>query len=321
MVNNVATQLRREYWENRTWLFVLPIILSVLLIVLSLLLAKYITALGVGEREFLIFQGEENRTQMLDFSLGAQPLSEADNTGEPAQPLTEEQQFHRDLETSFDETPLAMLAVYIASAWLVSFFYFAACLYTDRQDNSILFWKSLPVTEHENVLAKLLFGAFAFTGAALVIGWLCWLVIVLVGLVSPGGEILLKDMTVGGVLSAVYMGPLLIVLGFIRGLPIIALLMLLSAVARRSPLMMAVVIVAVVLLAEKLLFSTAFVYQWLTWHLPLLPLDTEVAEGGSLLFYHVKDLFSQPLMLISGIVIGIAALVAAIWCREHRFEI
>ena len=318
---NLRTNLRREYWENRTWLFVLPLILSVLLITLSLMLAKYVTALGVGERELIIFQGEQEQTQLLDFSLGATPLGEPEPATEIDQPATESESFTKEFDTDFDESPLAMMAVYIASAWLVSFFYFAACLYTDRQDNSILFWKSMPVSERDNVLAKLLFGVFGFTGAALLVGWLCWLVILLVALVTPVGDVLLKELTAGGVFNAFYTAPLLVLLGFVRGLPIIALLILVSAMAKRSPLMIIVVVVGVAMLAENLLFSTGFIFNWLVWHLPLMPLDTESAEGGSILIYHVKDLFSQPLMLISGIVVGVAALVGAVWYREHRFEI
>ncbi len=319
-LDNLRTHLRREYWENRTWLFVLPLILSVLLIALSLLLAKYVTALGMGENELIIFQDEESNTQMLDFSFGATPLGQESEAIDQTAPVQTES-FNRDFDTDFDESPLAMMAVYIASAWLVSFFYFAACLYTDRQDSSILFWKSMPVSERENVLAKLLFGVFGFTGAALLVGWLCWLVIFLLALVVPLGDVLLKELTAGGVFSALYQAPMLVLLGFVRGLPIIGLLMLVSAVAKRSPLMVIVVVLGVVMLSEKLLFSTTYIYHWLVWHLPIVPLDTESAQGSSLLLYHVKALLSQPLMLISGIVIGLLALAGATWFREHRFEI
>lgn len=323
---NFFSNLRREYWENKVWLFVLPIILSILLVALSLLLAKYVTALSVSADEFIVFQSEKPESKTLDFSAGAKPLGDVGNDDFDdlnGDEVVDEIKQHlaEGFDTDFDESPLAMLAVYLASAWLVSFFYFAACLYTDRKDNSILFWKSLPVSERETVLAKLAFGVFGFTMVSLVIGWLCWLVIMAVGMLTPMGELILDDTDLGSVLRAIYIAPILVVLGFIRGLPLIGLLMLLSAVAKRSPLMMGVVIAGFTLLAEKLIFSSSLVYQWLTWHLPLVALDTEVAEEGSMLAYQVMDLLSHPFMLISGIIVGVLALAAAVWCREHRFEI
>lgn len=317
--------LRREYWENRLWLFVLPTILSVLLIILSLLLTKYVTALDISERELIVFHSEHGQTRTLDFSVGAQPHSADGATPEAQSSESEDENIGvnlaQEFDTDFDESPIGMLAVYLASAWVVSLFYFSACLYTDRKDNSILFWKSLPVPERDTVLAKLCFGVFGFTGVALVMGWLCWLIICLIGVVTPMGELIFDEMTGSGVLSALYIAPLMVVLGFIRGLPIIGLLMLLSALAKRSPLMMGVVLIGLVLLAEKLLFSTAWVYHWLSWHLPLISLDTEVAEGRSLLAYHVMELLRHPFMLISGVLVGVGAIGLAVWCREHRFEI
>jgi len=44
--------------------------------------------------------------------------------------------------------------VVMGAAFLVSFFYSVDCLYGERRDRSILFWKSLPVSDLTTVLAK-----------------------------------------------------------------------------------------------------------------------------------------------------------------------
>jgi len=39
--------------------------------------------------------------------------------------------------------------------WAVLFFYLINALHSDRRDRSVLFWKSMPVSELHSVLAKL----------------------------------------------------------------------------------------------------------------------------------------------------------------------
>ncbi|MGQ4584205.1 hypothetical protein [Lysobacter sp. F60174L2] len=52
------------------------------------------------------------------------------------------------------------VALYMAGTWplvvlaFVAFFYCLGCLYDDRKDRSVLFWKSLPVSDSETVLSK-----------------------------------------------------------------------------------------------------------------------------------------------------------------------
>jgi len=316
------SNLKREYWENRLWLFITPVVLSVLLICLALVMAKHITALKITDQDISIFNNQTEHARVLDFSIGAEPLEGDDNPLVGAeQSLGDDAQLKSELNADIGDSPMGMEAVYLSSAWLVSFFYFASCLYSDRKDNSVLFWKSLPVSEREAVLSKLVFGAFGFTAVALVIAWLCYLVICLIALVTPIGELIFSDFTLADIVNGLFVAPVLVVLGFIRGLPIIGLLLLLSAGAKRSPLMMGAIALGAILLAERLLFSTSTVAQWLLWHLPLMSLETDISEGTSILGYHVMDLISHPFLLISGIVIGVAAILAAIWCREHHFEI
>jgi ABC-2 type transport system permease protein len=51
--------------------------------------------------------------------------------------------------------------VFFAVAYIYSFWYLLDCLYADRKDRSILFWKSLPISDTQTVLAKLFTGLIA----------------------------------------------------------------------------------------------------------------------------------------------------------------
>jgi ABC-2 type transport system permease protein len=53
---------------------------------------------------------------------------------------------------------LATAVPFYAAAAIVAVIYLLDCLYADRRDRSILFWKSLPVADHSMVLSKLTIG-------------------------------------------------------------------------------------------------------------------------------------------------------------------
>ena len=116
--------VRREYWEHRM-LWITPAAIAGLL-----LLA--VTSFGAVHAVHL--QAD------VDLGKGATPL-----TGDVFGMLT-----------------LAMSLPFYLAAAILAFIYLADCLYAERRDRSILFWKSLPVSDRETVLAKL------FTGLVLI---------------------------------------------------------------------------------------------------------------------------------------------------------
>ena len=50
---------------------------------------------------------------------------------------------------------LAFGALFFAAMSLYSYWYLLDCLYADRKDRSVLFWKSLPISDTATVLSKL----------------------------------------------------------------------------------------------------------------------------------------------------------------------
>ena len=116
--------VRREYWEHRM-LWITPAVIAGLLL---------LSVSSFGAIHTVHLRGDVN------LGGGAAPL-----TGDVFGFLT-----------------LAMSLPFYLAAAILAFIYLADCLYAERRDRSILFWKSLPVSDRETVLAKL------FTGLVLI---------------------------------------------------------------------------------------------------------------------------------------------------------
>src|SRR5262245_37528760 len=112
--------VRREFWEHRAFV-IAPAIVAAFWVLLALLLGIF------GE-----FEVDELRAVM---------------------------QSHPDLEQRAPDAVAGLLvsltvpfAIVMAG---VAVFYLLDSLYADRRDRSVLFWKSLPVSDHSTVLSKL----------------------------------------------------------------------------------------------------------------------------------------------------------------------
>jgi len=133
-MNTFKWLLKREFWENRGGFFWAPVVSGVVFLVISAL------AMIAGES---IRRGEEGaKVQMNGVELSQ--LTKTLNEKELA-----------DLAGGLD------LGTLLAGSWpfivltFVVFFYCLGALYDDRKDRSILFWKSLPISDGQTVLSKL----------------------------------------------------------------------------------------------------------------------------------------------------------------------
>ncbi len=155
--------------------------------------------------------------------------------------------------------------------------YHLDCLHAERKDRSILFWKSLPVSDARTVLTKFAVGLVIVPLGA----WLLALVTHLIG----SGIIALQSMDVGsanvggffqawiGAQGRLFVGLLFAILWYA---PVAAYLMLASVLARRAPLMMAALPLVLPILAEHLFFNTNYVARFIGYRL-LAPLDGRTA--------------------------------------------
>jgi ABC-2 type transport system permease protein len=124
--------LRREFWEHKGGVFWAPIFTG------AVYLGLMIMALVVGEMSV-------NRAHIKINNL---------NLGELTSKITPEIQGHIHAGT---ELSLYMIAGLISVVlFFVLFFYCLGALYDDRRDRSVLFWKSLPVSDRATVVSKVL---------------------------------------------------------------------------------------------------------------------------------------------------------------------
>jgi ABC-2 type transport system permease protein len=155
------------------------------------------------------------------------------------------------------EWALAMPLFLVAS--IVLFFYLLDCLYAERKDRSILFWKSLPLSDEMTVGSKFLVATVAVPLGVFLLA--------VVGDLLFGAILALR---VPGTLSwntyewlrTEVVVLLTVVLGVLWYAPIGGALLLLSAWARRSPVLWATLITSVAPVVERVGLGTHYIWDF-----------------------------------------------------------
>jgi ABC-2 type transport system permease protein len=212
--------------------------------------------------------------------------------------------------------------VLFALTSLVIFFYLVDCLYTERKDRSILFWKSLPVSDTATVLTKLgvalLVVPLGLFVLALVTNLIAY-VILYVGLHNHPvlGQFLRWD-TVGWL----HLNLLVLLYIFILALwyaPVVAYQLLVSAWAKSSVLLWTVLPPLILGIAEWRLLGTRYVGGVLRDRLGLDFFGVASGFGRRGLFdsIDVMGLLTTPEMWI-GVLVAAGFVFAAIRIRRYR---
>ncbi|GAP65036.1 hypothetical protein MBSD_n0324 [Mizugakiibacter sediminis] len=124
-----AWLLKREYWEHRGGFLWTPVWISVAILILTLM--------GIVTTEVFRVQGHVQMGISLD-RIHAD-MSESDIVG---------------AGQALDYAQLVLTAIPAIALFFVLFFYLLGALYDDRRDRSVLFWKSLPISDTATVLSK-----------------------------------------------------------------------------------------------------------------------------------------------------------------------
>jgi ABC-2 type transport system permease protein len=160
-------------------------------------------------------------------------------------------------------TVLVSAAPILAIGTLAIFGYVLECLHAERKDRSILFWKSLPVSDAQTVLSKL---AVALAVTPLLIFVLSLLTHLICSAVFGLGMLRGTDVplwTVGQWLQAYANFAGLMLMNVLWFAPVVVYFMLASVVARRVPLLFATVPLVAVVVAEKLTLDTGYAVRFL----------------------------------------------------------
>lgn len=227
MINQQLALVRREIWEHRS-IWVTPAAVAA---VVTLLAVAMVVAIGA--------------------------FGEAVNAdiGKIADMTAPENVRRAALAASL----IGNTTVFIFAMWFLTLFYCLDALYAERKDKSILFWRSLPITDAETVISKLLVVFLAIplaTFAAVVVSHLLNLIIVSIWLATQGanpgrmiwGAVPLFD-TWGAVLSILIALPIWLA-------PLLGWFLFVSAWAKRGPLLRAVLPIVVLPILEYIVFKT-----------------------------------------------------------------
>ncbi|MEP6908003.1 MAG: ABC transporter permease [Pseudoxanthomonas sp.] len=214
--NTFKWLLKREYWENRGGFVWAPVITGGIISFLYLVLAVIGSIAGRNSMHGDSFD-IEGGTEKLYAMVGAYG----------------------------DGVLLAGVLLTCVVLAFVVFFYALGSLYDDRRDRSVLFWKSLPISDTRTVLSKaawaLLLAPLVAVGVGILIGLTLWIISALtlsVNGVSAGTAVFTHShplRIIGGVLASL---PVYIM----WALPTVGWLMLCSACARSKPFLWAVLL-------------------------------------------------------------------------------
>ncbi len=302
MISHQFALIRREVWEHRS-LYVTPAVVG-LIMVLTLLTA-FVFASGYQEIVDLGIMGAQNIAG----------------------------------ETERRAALLAILvgntAPFLFAGSILTIFYCLDSLYAERKNKSILFWRSLPITDAETIISKLLTAVLAVPLIAFVVIMITHLLILLMTsiFVSIEGGSSLFMIWKSAPLFDVWVGMLVIIILLpIWFSPFIGWFLFVSAWTKRSPLLTAFLPLILLPTLEYWVFRTHLIFDAIKTrfeHLPMFKgIDPETlfdehelianADAISLIAYVDVGKFLASPQMWAGIVVAGLFITAAIYVRRYR---
>ncbi|MEM7358876.1 MAG: hypothetical protein AAF431_07260 [Pseudomonadota bacterium] len=317
-MNSLIVGLKREYWEYRKIVIGVPILLCVFVF-----LGSTISTLIEKGMDHSDHRHEQTVAEVVEGAVPDVPKSPSDAASDEESD-SETKQPKLSAAEERVRAPYKFTAIFMGFAWLISLYYLLGCLHTDRKDKSILYWKSMPVSETRNVLTKMLFGGVCITAIALIAAWAMYFVLTVFGLgvlnSSDGGETWEYAERTFSVSKLIIWPLTSLVLGAIWAAPLFAYLLMVSAAAKRSPFMLLVLPLMVLLMLESMIFGSQNLVGSLMRHMPFVILESlsdSVTYADFLHNYFVQHGAS----LVSGLVFAGLFVAAAVWFRNNRFEV
>tara|TARA_R110001599_G_scaffold353881_1_gene602044 strand:+ start:23844 stop:24893 length:1050 start_codon:yes stop_codon:yes gene_type:complete len=343
--SRMYTLVVRELREYRNSLVITPIAIAAtltLVMLSSILLADRISYIGQVVMDTVVSEGskqvqitiemdQDGDTTYQDFQISQQqePIAEEDwnfSRGwnfDPAGKPDRAGSNKDDVDDGGTINPMLnilhsfMILILVA----VTINYLLGCLYNDRKDRSILFWKSMPVSDAEQVVAKLLVAFVAAPLIYIVMSLLTQLIttalsmLLMLRLGKNPYETILGNIDFLPLLVSPLAGWLITALWLA---PLYAWILLASAGARRSPFMLAVAPVLALVLLEQLFLGSDLVGSAVSQHFPHY-----TAEDDAVAFYFRGNewLHVDFLKMGGGILFAAAAVWVTIWLRRYRFEL
>jgi ABC-2 type transport system permease protein len=234
---------------------------------------------------------------------------------------------------------LAVGATFFAVMSIYSTWYLLDCLYADRKDRSVLFWKSMPISDTTTVLSKLATALIVIPAVYFAAADLTTLIMAFIVSVrsssSIGGALWHADLWLQ--LQALWL--YMIVTTALWYLPIAAYLLVVSAWAKRAVMLWSLLPPLALVLAERWFLDSHVIagelgerlvgYPWRafrddpgssSWVTTVVENDTITTPTSIWGFFNAAGFFSSPETWI-GAAVGVALIVCAIQLRTRRTKI
>jgi len=360
-ISGILAQLRREFQEYRTSFLIAPAVIGgliVLAVLLSVLFAGRLAFIGEGAMMALMHDPHESGPVVTITIEDEHRIGTAGETGDAGpdskpyvvveEPEAGGEEWNFSVEWTFGvprrERPAADIAdgeemegfgslnpamdvlhaLFQVVLLFVSVNYLLGCLYQDRRDRSILFWKSMPVSEWREVLCK--FAAVSLAAP---------LVYLAVSVATQTATLLLAMLLlwrldvdpVNAILGNVEFIPLFrgqaaaCLVWALSSAPVYAWFLVASAAARRSPFMFAFAIPIGLMFVERVFVGSNFLLHAITDRLSLPGTHgADAASAGIHLYGPVWSRLDYVEMAL-GLAAAGGFVALAVWLRRRRFEI
>lgn len=283
-MKTVITLIKREYWEQSSLFFKVPLALAVIITV----------AAFCGLMLALVMHGYPDNAMA---ALG-------------------DAHIQTDLRSLFQFSALPFVIV----LWLTLFYYFVSTLYDDRKNRSVLFWQSMPISQAQTLLSKVVAGVVVAPCLAWVTLVLTQLILLIFATVFLWAHPLMAWQALwspGQLMMMWAEAWLVMVVQALWLLPLFAWCLFWSAYAKKMPSLSALVSAVVLVVIEWMVFPVQylghfigqrFAYAFSTWHL----LDAHV--GRDLVWS------DYGMQLLLGLVVAVALMSAAAALRARCYD-
>ena len=304
MIGRQWALLQRELWEHRA-IYVAPLALALIMVLLSLTGQVVVSAFD----------------QAVDLAILG-----ASNVGE------------RERAAAISVFSTAVSSLFALEVAVLATFYLLDTLYTERRDKSILFWRSLPVSDAETVASKVLTAIVVIPVISVVVAVLTHVVILGISgmwIDDRGGDAWSLIWSAAPIFDNA-VATLIVFLPLpLWYLPFVGWFMFVSAWTRRSPFLVAFLPLLVVPMLERILIGSTLFRDVIFVRSAQFPLfsgvddagavfgdakNFELSSGAEVTLLGFVDLgrFFSSADLWTGLLVGGLFIAAAVYMRRYR---
>jgi ABC-2 type transport system permease protein len=221
------------------------------------------------------------------------------------------------------QPPYNLAALFLMGiTFIVSIFYCLEALQSERRDRSILFWKSLPVSDFTTVLSKMSIPVVVLPLIAVVLTIVTHVIMLILNAIVLKGTGQRADLLWSQINLGQMWGMMLYHMLILHGLwfaPFYAWLLLVSAWTRRLAFLWAALPFILIGIVEKLTFNTTHFMNWLKYRFGGAPAGNAY-PGGDMAMHAWSHLHLGDALLNPGLWtgLGFAALCVLLATRMRR---